>query len=136
MRRASTAALAVTLAVAGCGGGGQGDKEKIEATIKDYFAAFADTDPAKACDQLVASDQDALENAAGAKDCRAALTKALQAPAIKRYAPQLRDVKILSVKITGDEATAKVRAIGAATDVPLRKENGDWKIAAKGIAGR
>lgn len=132
MPRAPTAALiAAALLVAGCGGSGPGDKEKIETTVRDYFTAFSDSDPAKACDQLVPEARDALAKAARVKDCPAALARALQRPDVKRYGPALRNVKVLSVEISGDTATAKVRAIGSTTSVPLRKEGGAWKIEGK-----
>jgi hypothetical protein len=47
---------------------------------------------------------------------------------VKRFVSRLRDAEVLSVKISGETATARVRAIGAETNVPLRKEGDDWKI--------
>jgi hypothetical protein len=127
LRLTCALAAAGALAIAGCGGG-QGDKEKIESTVNDYFTAFADGDSNKVCDQLSKSTQQTLTKASKVRDCPGAITAATQRPEIKRFVDQLRDAKVLSVKITGDDATARVRALGSETNVPLRKEGSDWKI--------
>ena len=129
MLRVTSAALAATAAVAaGACGGGAGDKEKIEATVRAYYTAFADGNGAKACEQMSASTRDQFTKAAKTGDCGAAITKATQRPDVKRFTSKLRDAEVMSVKISGETATARVRAIGAETEVPLRKEGEDWKI--------
>jgi hypothetical protein len=52
---------------------------------------------------------------------------------VKRYRTKLRDARVLSVDINGATATAKVRAIGATTTLPLVKEGDLWKV--RGQAG-
>lgn len=129
MRGASFAVAAATLVlVSGCGGDGKGDKEKIESTVHSYFEAFAEGDSGRACAQLVPEVADELAKAARQKTCSDAIARALERPDVKRYQPDFRNVKVLSVEIGGDKATVKVRAIGTTTSVPLRKEGKSWKI--------
>ena len=134
MKRAGTIAMAaaVALAIGGCGGG-QSDKEKIETTVRDYFTAFADSDFAKACDQLASSTREDLVKAARAKDCPAALARGAQRAEVKRFKSALRNAKVTSVAVNGKAATAKVQAIGQTTSLPLVKEGDAWKV--QGQAG-
>jgi hypothetical protein len=125
MKRAATAIVA--LAVAGCGGG-PSDKEKVETTVRDYFTAFADSDFDKACGELAEQTRAQLTKAARAKDCTAALARGAQRADVKRFATKLRDVRVVSVDIKDKAATAKVRAIGATTTLPLTKEGDEWKV--------
>jgi hypothetical protein len=133
MRRAGTTALAAVaaLGVAGCGGGGVSDKQKIETTVRDYFGAFADGDAAKACSDLSTTTREDFVKAARAKDCPSALAKAMQRPDIKRFTARLRNPQVVSVAINGGSATAQVRALGRTTKVPLHKEGDNWKVEGK-----
>jgi hypothetical protein len=124
MKRA-LAAIAV-LAIAGCGG--QSDKEKIETTVRDYFTAFADSDFDKACDKLASTTREDLVKAARVKDCPAALTRGAARAEVKRFQLKLKDARVLSVDIKDKTATAKVRALGATTSLPLSKEGDSWKV--------
>ena len=130
MFRLGTAVMAATaaLALASCGGGGQSDKEQVESTVRDYYTAFADGDGDKACDQLAEQTQQQFVKAAGAKSCADALQKAAQRPDVRRFTDRLRSAKVLSVEVKGDNATAKVQAIGTTTSVPLVKQGDSWKI--------
>jgi len=48
----------------------------------------------------------------------------------------LRRAEVLGVNVKGDKATATVRfGDGAATSVPLVKEDGEWKLAGAGVGG-
>jgi hypothetical protein len=132
VRRATIASLAAAVALAGCGGG-PSDKEKIETTVRDYFTAFADQDYAKACDKLSKQTREDLVKAARVKDCTAALVRGAERAQVKRFRVQLKDVRVLSVDIKDKTATAKVRAIGATTTLPLVKEGDAWKVQGQGI---
>jgi predicted protein tyrosine phosphatase len=124
MKRACAAI--VVLVIAGCGG--QSDKEKVETTVRDYFTAFADSDFDKACSELAAQTQADLVKAARAKDCPAALQRGAQRAEVKRYQSKLKEARVLSVDIKDKSATAKVRALGATTSLPLTKEGDSWKV--------
>src|SRR4051794_39430261 len=130
MPRASRAALvaAAAVVVAGCGGSGDSDKREIESTLRGFYAAFADADGRKACDQLVETAQRNLAKRSRTKDCPAAIVKAAKRPDIAPYTARLRNAKVVSVEVAGDAANAKVRGIGATADVGLRKQDGHWKI--------
>jgi Putative lumazine-binding len=122
-------ALVVVL-LAGCGGG-DSDKQKIESTVRDYFTAFADGDLKEACNQLAAKTREDFTKASRGKDCSVALAKAAQRPDVKKFASQLRNPRVLSVDINGNDATVKIRALNRTTTVPVHKEGGGWKIQGK-----
>ena len=124
MKRALAAI--VVLAIAGCGG--ESDKEKIETSVRDYFTAFADSDFDKACDELASQTREDLVKAARVKDCPAALQRGAAQAQVKRFQSKLKQARVLSVDIKDKTATAKVRAIGATTSLPLTKEGDTWKI--------
>jgi putative lumazine-binding protein len=131
MKRALAAFVA--LAVAGCGGGGKSDKQKIESTVRDYFSAFSDGDYGKACNALASQTREDLAKAARVKDCATALSRGATKADVKQFSKQLKNVEVQSVEIHGKTATAKVRALGSTTSVPLSKEGSDWKV--QGPAG-
>lgn len=124
-------AALVVLSVAGCGG--PSDKEKVQTTVRDYFTAFADSNFDKACDELAAQTRDDLVKAARVKDCPAALQRGAARAEVKRFQSRLRDVRVVSVDVKDKTATAKVRALGVTSSLPLVKEGGSWKV--QGQAG-
>src|SRR4051794_5822148 len=121
MARLRIAALAVALAVlaAGCGGG-QSDNDKVEATVRDYFTAFAASDWNAACGDLTADARAQVQKAAHVSSCQAALVAAVKRPDVARYQARFRDAKVLDVSVSDGSATAKVSAIGVSTTIPLR----------------
>ena len=133
MKRALAALAVLAIAIAGCGGGGGSDKQKIESTVRDYFSAFSDGDYAKACDALAAKTREDLAKAARVKDCTTALSRGAAKANVKQFANQLKNVQVESVQIHDRTATAKVRALGSTTSVPMTKEGSDWKV--QGPAG-
>src|SRR3954451_12952144 len=119
-------AAIVVLAIAGCGG--QSDKEKIETTVRDYFTAFADSDFDKACDELAEPTREELTRAARVEDCPAALKRGAERAEVKRFQSKLKEARVVSVDIKDKTATAKVRALGATTSLPLTKEGDGWRV--------
>jgi hypothetical protein len=132
MRRTVIAALAVAIALSGCGGGAS-DKDKIEATVHGYFTAFADGDYAKACGELAEQTREDLVKAARVKNCSDALQHGAERAEIKQFRTKLRDAEVQSVEVHDKTASAKVRALGSTTTVPLVKEGDGWKV--QGPAG-
>lgn len=132
---AAALVVAVAVAVAGCGGGGGGksEKQKIEATLRDYFTAFADGDGERACSHLANDTKERLVRISKAGDCPATLEQAAEQPKIKPFLSELRDAKVGTIEVDGDTALAKVTAIGQSEAVPLRKEGDAWKLT--GAAG-
>lgn len=127
---------AAALIATGCGGGGQTDKQRVEAVVTTYYRAFGSGDSNTACNQLATATVAALEKAGG-KKCAQVLDAAQKRPDYARVAPKLNGVKVTAVKVTGKAATATTQVPGVATadgtgvttTVPLRKEGGSWKIA-------
>lgn len=126
-RSAAVLAAPLALALAGCGGG-PSDTQKVKTTLHDYFAAFARGDAAKACDQLGAQTQARVTKESKVASCPAALAKARARPDVQRYLKGFKGAKVLSVKIAGKQATARVQAIGTTTTVKLAEENDGWRI--------
>jgi hypothetical protein len=135
MGRIAATVVAVALTLAGCGGSDPtSDEQVIEDTVKTYFTAFADGDGQRACDQLSSSVQGQIEKATKAKDCATALEAAAQQPEFKQYVDELRDVEVLKVTVADRDATAKIKAIGQTTTMPLRKDGDTWKIQDNEVA--
>jgi ketosteroid isomerase-like protein len=133
--------LAAALAVAGCGGG-KPDKEQIESTITSYYKAFGNGDGSGACKQLTKSAVKLIESSAGGKKCGDVLRAALKEPEYARIAPKLRNARVVEVKVSGDNATARAEVPGAGRNgaaakasVPLKKEDGSWKIVSTASGG-
>lgn len=132
---------AATLAAAGCGGG-EPDKQQIESTITSYYKAFGSGDGEAACKQLTKGAVKLLEKSAGGRKCPDVLDEALKQPAYARIAPKLRNARVVEVKISGDNATARAEVPGAGAkgavakaSVPLKKEGGSWKIVSTASGG-
>ncbi len=101
------------LALGACGG--DSDKDKITSLIKDV-----NNDAVKLCDNAT---KDVLKLAGGKAGC----------VKTARRAPKQSEVRVQSVDVNGDKASAKVSAKvkGKGTKsqkVKLVKEDGDWKI--------
>jgi hypothetical protein len=110
-----TAAVALGMsafALAACGGGSS-DEDKITDIV-----VSVGKDPAKLCDHMAAS----VDKAIGGKDgcLKAAKADGATDP----------DIKVDSVTVDGDTATAKVSGSNTNTDsIKFVKEDGDWKVA-------
>jgi hypothetical protein len=100
------------LALTACGGGSS-DKDKIS----DLINKVGD-DPSYLCQHMSAK----VDKAIGGKD---GCEKAAKAEDAKDP-----DVKIDSITIDGDSATAKITGNDGADTVKLVKEDGDWKVDA------
>ncbi len=115
-KRSGVALLFVVPALALGACGGDSDKDKITSLIDDV-----NKDPATLCDNAT---KDVLKQIGGEEGCRKAA----------KGAPKQTEVKVKSVKVDGDKATANVTAKvdGKAEnnqEVKFAKEDGDWKIS-------
>jgi hypothetical protein len=138
VRRAVAGIAVGALLVAGCGSGGKtSDTDQVKTAITTYYKAFGTGDSETACNQLTREAVKTLEAAGGGKDCAALLDLALKRPAYARIAPKLGKAKVTAVHFDLDRknATAVAEVPGAGksggsikTSVPLKKEDGDWKI--------
>jgi hypothetical protein len=131
--RIAAFAAAATVLLAGCGG--PSDQEKIKATVRDYFTAFAGSDWNAACGDLTADARAKLQKAAMTPTCQAAFMKAVKQPDVARFQPKFRDAKVSNIDVNGNAATVKVSALGVSTKVPLVKEGDNWKIEGPAGAG-
>jgi hypothetical protein len=136
--RAFVFAVAAALLVAGCGGKPKpSEKQQIQTVLTTYYKAFGSGDTGGACHELAKDTKEALEKAAGGKDCTEVLAAALKQPDYARIASKLGGARITNVTIAMDKATARIllpdvpgaTGEGARTTVPLKKEGGAWKIA-------
>lgn len=129
--------VAASLVLAGCGSDAPSDEDQIKETVVSYYKAFGQGESDTACGELASETREELEKASGGQDCAEVLDRVLKQPDYAKLAEKLDGVKVTEVKIVGDQATAETEVPGVAaaaggsvhTPVPLKKENGDWKIA-------
>jgi hypothetical protein len=142
-----TAALAVAVALAlgvtACGssddngGGGSGsDAQQARATVEGLYAAIADGDAAKVCEQLNAAAQRQLaEGGLGSKtgSCEESFQAFLDQAKKAGGLNLTLKAKVKSVEVTGDKAVATVTfGKGRNGEIPLEKVDGRWKLEAAG----
>lgn len=148
--RAAAIAAATTLALgaAACGGsddgddGGNGtggsDQQQARATVENLYAAIADGDAGKVCEQLNEDAQQQL--AAGglgkeSKSCEDSFQAFLDQAEKAGGLNLTLKAKVKSVEVTGDTAVAKVSfGKGRNGEIPLEKVDGEWKLEAAGAA--
>jgi hypothetical protein len=125
-------ALVLLVLVAGCGGSAKpSDKDQITTALKSYYKSFGSGDSGGACQELAKDTRANLEKAGGGKDCTEILDAALKRPDYAKIASQLDGARVENITIAMDKATAQVivPGVNAKATVPLKKENGAWKIA-------
>ncbi len=144
--RAIALAAAATLALgaAACGGSdddssGGSDQEQARATVENLYAAIADGDAEKVCDQMNEAAQKQM--AAGglgtkSKSCAEAFQKFLDQAEKAGGLDLTLKAKVKSVKVTGDTAVATVNfgSKGRNGEIPLEKVDGEWKLEAAGAS--
>lgn len=128
--------LGAALAGASCGGG---EEEAVEASVREFWAAFVDGDAPAFCDALAPEALDQVfanldrtaPQAAGA-DCPTAFaTVAPEFP--ESFRAQARELEVTEVRVDGDRATAQVRPSAAtqpgSDEVRLRRSGDRWLIS-------
>jgi ketosteroid isomerase-like protein len=126
-RQFATAAVVAVAALFGACGGGS-DEDKIESTMKDFGAAFADGDGKKACEQLTENAQKELQRQANTANCEDAIKKAGE-QIDQKTKDRLKDFEVRDIKVNGDTATVRT-SVDDGDDEPtrLRKVDGEWKL--------
>ena len=146
---ARIAALLAALVVSGCGSSGDkdqpasqatpeataedtaavaGEKDRVRATTRTFFAAMVNGNGKRACTMLEASNRSAIPKLAAARGLPSGLScgDAVDRLAKKR---KLGSVKVGSVEVEGDTATVDVTAAsGEGAPVQLIKEGNEWKV--------
>jgi len=135
VRAGTAAALALSLAALGCGGGDDSSpRDEAKATVQRYLAALGRGDAAAACREFTRESQDKLAEFGaeklrlGARSCAATIDAALNAP----NGPQLRRLgraRITRVEVRGDHAEVSVAGVGSRTE--LVRSDGAWRIASE-----
>jgi hypothetical protein len=150
LRAAALATAAVlALGAAACGGSddngdggnasGGSDREQARATVEALYAAIADGDAERVCEQLNERAQNQLaegglgkESSSCSESFQGFLDEAEKAGGLNLTLK----AKVKSVKVTGDTAVAQVTFGGQGRDgeIPLEKVDGEWKLEAAGAA--
>lgn len=92
--------------------GGNSDKDKISAIIKD-----GNNNPSSVCDHLDATLLKAIGGKAGCKKAAAGQ-------------PKDKTTTISDLKVDGDKASATVKDKSGSTTVKFVKDSGTWKVTA------
>jgi hypothetical protein len=116
----------IALALAACG---NGDKDDVEQTVRDFVSASSEPDPEAFCEEIVT--QEFLEQATGATgdraedECRRQLE---EAPGVDAELVEIR-----RTEVDGDDATVRavIRTQGRSSTRTLRleQEDGEWKLS-------
>ena len=113
--------LAFAFAVAGCGG-----EDSPEDVVESFYSALADGDAGEICDLLSSS---AAESAAEDEDtCEAGVEKGIDSGAAEEALGAADDVEVGDATEDGDTAEVTVTSGDDEAQVPLVKEDGEWKI--------
>lgn len=114
---ASVLFAAVSLALVACGG--KSDEKQIDATVHSFFAAVKEKDVKKFCSAIVFTGPGRCETVIRVSGLRSN--------------GDVHDVSVTDTKVSGDTATAKIRATSASgkkmsQNARFRKVDGTWKI--------
>jgi len=115
--------LALAFAVAGCGGGSDASPEEV---TENFYSALADGDADEACGLL--SNASAESAAGGGESCEEGFKQALDSGAAQAALGVADDIEVGDSEIDGDSATVTVTSGNQEDEVPLIKEDGEWKI--------
>ena len=116
------AILALALVGVGCGGG----EDSPEDVVDSFYSALSDGDAGEICGLL--SDSAAEGAAEGEDSCEAGVQKGIDSGEAEEALGVADQVEIGEAKVDGDNATVTVTHEGEEAEVPLVKEDGEWKI--------
>lgn len=137
---ATAVALALALGATACGGSdndGASDEQQARATVERLYAAIADGDAKRVCEQLNEKAQRQLEQGGLGGESGSCVDSFQQFLDEAEKAGGLNltlKAKVKSVEVTGDTAVAKVSFGGGGRtgEIPLEKVDGEWKLEAAG----
>ena len=113
--------LAFALAAAGCGGG-----DSPEDVVESFYSALADGDAGEICDLLSESAQEGA--AAGEDSCEEGIEAAIDSGEAERFLGVADEVEVGDASEDGDTAEVTVTFGDEEEQVPLVKEDDEWKI--------
>jgi hypothetical protein len=113
--------LAFGLVVAGCG-----SSDSPEDVVESFYTALGDGDAGEICDLLSSSAQE--EAAAGEDSCEDGVKKAIDSGAAEEALGAADEIEVGEVTEDGDTAKVAVSFGDEESEVPLVKEDDEWKI--------
>lgn len=119
--------LVFALVAAGCGGD-DGGGDSPEDVTQSFYTALSDGDAAEICDLLSERAAQTAAEDEGADSCEDGVGKGIESGAAEAALGAADDVEIGEATIDGDSASVAVTSGEQEAEVPLVKEDGDWKI--------
>ena len=113
--------LAFALVAVGCG-----SDDSPKDVVESFYSALSDGEAGEICDLLSASGQEGA--AAGADSCEDGIQKLIDSGEAEEALGVADEVEIGDATEDGDTATVKVSFGDEETEVPLVKEDDEWKI--------
>ena len=128
--RAILAPTALALALAACGGSAE---EDVESTLDSYLKSFARGDGARSCELMTEQTRrqfvDRVKLVTKTSDCGRSIN-AIRKQAGSTVMQALEKTEITEIKVDGDRASAKLTSGANTSRAQLRKEDGEWRVAA------
>jgi len=116
------AALAGLL-IAGCGG-----SDAPEDVVDEFFQATADSDAEAFCATLSEASQTQAAETEDVETCEEGAEKAFGSGDFEAAAEMAGDVEVGEATIDGDSATVTATSGDVEEEVPLVKEDDEWKV--------
>lgn len=117
----ATLTLALVLVAAGCG-----SSDSPEDVVESFYTALGDGDAGEICELLSSSAQ--ADAAEGEDSCEAGVQKGIDSGAAEEALGVADEVEVGEVTEEGDTAKVSVSFGDEESEVPLVKEDDEWKI--------
>lgn len=122
----ATVALAVALAIGGCGPvGGQSDEDQVSDAVTELIEARNQRDFARVC-ELISRQQLEQFTRAGTS-CEKSLPRIAQEGTTTTL--RIEQVRVTGERASVDATVSQTGGAGRAQTILLLKEEGDWKVA-------
>lgn len=129
--RACLYAIAIVLALAGCGG--SGDEGEVRKSVEGLYAGFAERDSSKVCNSLTRAQREKVRRgAATGRGRKPQSCEQVMGFALAFVGDALKDAgkaEVTKVEVEGQKATATVKFKGKPGKLGLAKESGAWKVS-------